>query len=266
MDLIFKQKLCRLQKGYNTNVNATENVMANIRSHTLEKLTNAVLEELNHQGYCVIDKFHKEDKALAILREVESIHAKGDMHNGQLASTVTSENIRGDLVKWVDGKVKGTEDIVFHMCRMDALLRRLNKMISYYTIEGRTQAMVACYPGAETRYRKHVDNPSQDGRCITTHYYLNMNYDRTVNGGVLRLYPHGGNEFVDIEPILNRLVLFWSDRRNPHEVLPSHTTRYAITLWYFDKEERDAERQRLRKLKEQEESKHVKSTDPKLNR
>ncbi len=229
-------------------------VLADTESYALQKLTKAVWEELNHRGYCVVDKFHTEEKALAILNEAKSMHAKGEMHNGQLASTLTSESIRGDLVKWVDGKVKGTEVIALHMRRTDALLRQLNNMISYRTIQGRTQAMVACYPGTETRYRKHVDNPNKDGRCITTVYYLNKDYDRTVNGGVLRLYPHGGDEYVDIEPILDRLVLFWSDRRNPHEVLPAHTTRYAITLWYFDKEERDAEQRRLRKLKEKEKS------------
>ena len=52
---------------------------------------------------------------------------------------------------------------------------------------------------------------------------------------VLYFYPpHGGEEYVDIELILGRLVLFWSDRRKPHEVLPVHTTRYAITLWFFE--------------------------------
>ena len=217
--------------------------------YTLKKVST-VLEELNEQGYSVIDKFHNEEKALAILDEVKNIHAKGEMHKGRLASTLSSQNIRGDFVMWVNGNVKGAENIALHMRRTDALLRQLNKIISYHRIEGRTQAMVACYPGAETRYRKHVDNPYQDGRCITTLYYLNKDYDRTVNGGVLRLYPHGGVEYVDIEPILDRLVLFWSDGRSPHEVLPAHTLRYAITLWYFDKDERDVEHRRLNKLKE----------------
>ena len=49
-----------------------------------------------------------------------------------------------------------------------------------------------------------------------------------MDGGVLRLYPHGGEAYVDIEPILDRLFLFWSDRRNPHEVLPAHTTRLVL--------------------------------------
>lgn len=44
-------------------------------------------------------------------------------------------------------------------------------------------------------------------------------------GGILKLYPGGGEKAVRILPILDRLLLFWSDRRNPHEVEPSHDIR-----------------------------------------
>ena len=43
----------------------------------------------------------------------------------------------------------------------------------------------------------------------------------------------------DIEPKFDRLIFFWSDKRNPHEVQPAHKTRYAITVWYFDANERE---------------------------
>lgn len=86
------------------------------------------------------------------------------------------------------------------------------------------------------------------------------------HGGLLRIFPEGKAQFADIEPKFDRLLLFWSDRRNPHEVQPAHTTRsaskpfhctrsddpvcfvvnhcpnclcrYAITVWYFDADER----------------------------
>uniref|UniRef100_A0A914Y616 Prolyl 4-hydroxylase alpha subunit Fe(2+) 2OG dioxygenase domain-containing protein n=1 Tax=Panagrolaimus superbus TaxID=310955 RepID=A0A914Y616_9BILA len=43
---------------------------------------------------------------------------------------------------------------------------------------------------------------------------------------------------MDIDPQADRLVFFWSDRRNPHEVLPVFRPRYAITIWYFDQAEK----------------------------
>lgn len=110
------------------------------------------------------------------------------------------------------------------------------------------QAMVACYPGSGTHYVKHVDNPNRDGRCITAIYYLNLHWDVNAFGGLLRIFPEGCNDRVaDIEPIFDRILFFWSDRRNPHEVQPAHRTRYAITLWYLDARERESALKRYQK-------------------
>ena len=98
--------------------------------------------------------------------------------------------------------------------------------------------MVACYPGLGTRYVKHVDNPDGDGRCITATYYLNPHWDSDKNGGMLRVYPQN-MPVLDIAPQFDRILFFWSDRRNPHAVQPAHRTRYAITLWYHDATERE---------------------------
>lgn len=61
-----------------------------------------------------------------------------------------------------------------------------------------------------------------------------------------RIFPEHGGTVADIEPKFDRIIFFWSDRRNPHEVQPAHRTRYAITVWYFDAEERETARNRYR--------------------
>ncbi|XP_037301678.1 egl nine homolog 1-like [Manduca sexta] len=114
-----------------------------------------------------------------------------------------------------------------------------NGKMGDYIINGRTKAMVACYPGSGSHYVKHVDNPNKDGRCITAIYYLNLDWDVKRCGGLLRVFPEDTNQVADIAPIFDRMLFFWSDRRNPHEVQPAYSTRYAITLWYFDAQERE---------------------------
>lgn len=47
-----------------------------------------------------------------------------------------------------------------------------------------------------------------------------------VHGGMLRIFPNDERkEAADIAPTFDRLLFFWSDRRNPHEVQPSFRTR-----------------------------------------
>uniref|UniRef100_A0A672HUC0 hypoxia-inducible factor-proline dioxygenase n=1 Tax=Salarias fasciatus TaxID=181472 RepID=A0A672HUC0_SALFA len=104
----------------------------------------------------------------------------------------------------------------------------------------------ACYPGNGAGYVRHVDNPNGDGRCITCIYYLNKNWDVKEQGGLLQIYPEGKNVVANIEPLFDRLLVFWSDRRNPHEVKPAYATRYAITVWYFDAKERTEAKEKYR--------------------
>lgn len=226
----------------------------------LDKICQYVIRDMDKYGVCVVDKFLGKERGLKVLGEVLNMYSAGLFQDGQLVSNKGSANdlktIRGDEIIWLDGKEEQCENIGTLISQVDAIIMRANKMhnngkIGNYTITGRTKAMVACYPGHGSHYVKHVDNPNRDGRCITAIYYLNRDWDVKENGGLLRIFPEGWRDQVaNIEPLFDRILFFWSDRRNPHEVQPAFKTRYAITLWYFDAEERNQACRRYQRERE----------------
>ncbi|KAK7104464.1 hypothetical protein V1264_019177 [Littorina saxatilis] len=218
------------------------NAYVDILKSRFSVIAQYVVKCLNTYNLCVIDGFLGEVTGKEILGEVNQLHHLGIMQKGQLvhshASTSASDNIRGDVITWVDGRENICENIQYLVSCMDAVVKNCSSLLEGYTINERTKAMVACYPGNSTGYVRHVDNPNSDGRCITCIYYLNQNWDVRRDGGMLRIYPEDTETVANIEPKFDRLLFFWSDRRNPHEVLPALRERYAITVWYYEAEER----------------------------
>ncbi|RXG51626.1 Egl nine-like protein 1 [Armadillidium vulgare] len=200
----------------------------------LSNVTSYVLRDLNQYGFCAVDNFLGNERALKVLSEVMKLHSLGVLSDGQVVSRQVQAKdtgmIRGDKITWVSGIEKGCETIRQLVTTIDSVIACANKhneagKLSNYNINFRTRAMVACYPGGGTRYVKHIDNPNKDGRCVTAIYYINKNW-KPPDGGVLRIYAEDlGNRYAQIEPIFDRMLFFWSDRRNPHEVLPSVSTR-----------------------------------------
>lgn len=53
-----------------------------------------------------------------------------------------------------------------------------------------------------------------------------MDFNLQESGGLLRIFPEGwSHQVADIDPLFDRVIFFWSDRRNPHEVQPAFKTR-----------------------------------------
>ncbi|XP_035772758.1 uncharacterized protein LOC118456264 [Anopheles albimanus] len=219
----------------------------------LHEACTSLIRDMNEYGVCVLDNFLGRERGLEVLNEVTGMYSSGVFRDGQLVSNRGGKNlrhIRGDKITWIDGQEPGCSSVGYLINRVDAVITCCKRMknngkLGSYNIKERTKAMVACYPGSGSHYVKHVDNPNRDGRCITAIYYLNLDWDVRESGGLLRIFPEGCNDRVaDIEPLFDRILFFWSDRRNPHEVQPAHRTRYAITLWYLDAEERESARLR----------------------
>ncbi|CAD7092278.1 unnamed protein product [Hermetia illucens] len=220
-----------------------------------EDLCRIIIDDMNTYGLSVVDDFLGMDRGLQILNEVHKMYASGVFRDGQLVSNNIQDRdqrtIRSDKITWVKGTEEGCSNIGYLINQIDAVVGLANTMknnglLSNYRIRERTKAMVACYPGSGAHYVMHVDNPNKDGRVITAIYYLNLNWDTQRSGGVLRIFPEHGGSIADIEPKFDRIIFFWSDRRNPHEVQPAHRTRYAITVWYFDAIERERALNRCR--------------------
>ncbi|PAV58940.1 hypothetical protein WR25_10483 [Diploscapter pachys] len=222
----------------------------------LKSIAESVIDNLNAYGWAVVDNFLGEDHCKFTSLEIESLYNGGLFSAGQVMEKKAKDqhhvmDIRSDQIYWYDGIDKRAENastVRLLISMIDSVIQCLKSQVKPYDIAGRSKAMIAIYPGNGTRYVKHVDNPSKDGRCITTIYYCNENWDVEKDGGNLRLYPDTSKTHVDVEPRADRLIFFWSDRRNPHEVMPVYRPRFAITIWYMDREERQKAQLREQEL------------------
>lgn len=63
----------------------------------------------------------------------------------------------------------------------------------------------------------------------------NPHWDSAAHGGLIRLFDRldGAAPYTELEPVGDRLLLFWSDLI-VHEVLPSRgeAHRYTFTFWF----------------------------------
>ncbi|KAI6230833.1 Oxoglutarate iron-dependent oxygenase domain containing protein [Aphelenchoides fujianensis] len=221
----------------------------------LKYIAEHVIRSLNEYGWAVVDNFLGKAHCRYTYREVEELYERGLFREGQLVEgkepdpATSAKDIRSDKIYWFDSAECRAQDAVtirLLVSMIDSVIVHFSKRIPPYSIGGRSRAMIACYPGSGTRYVKHVDNPIRDGRCITSIYYCNDDWLLSRDGGTLRLYPETSQVPMDIDPQADRLVFFWSDHRNPHEVLPVFRPRYAITIWYFDESEKKEALERQR--------------------
>ena len=196
-------------------------------------------------GFCVIENFINFELAEWVLQDCLSKYEESSQFSsGQVSeddmdpSKTEDEKVRQDDVCWLeenDAKTPNVKDLVKFLDQLAVSLTSSGKL-ERCDIRSRTKPMISCFPGNGTCYKRHVDNPNKDGRKLTFTYYLNKNYVRE-DGGILRIHKENSQTF-DFEPHFGRLVIFWSDSRTVHEVLPCYSSLLSITLWYFDVTER----------------------------
>ena len=197
----------------------------------------SIASELSSAHYCIVDNFVPASTP-SLRATLVSMKESGALKPGEVSGGLRSET-RGDLMKWVSTEageqppalyalLSSIDDLVGALSRQPLLRDDLggDKMLI------RHEMQCTCYPGNGARYVRHVDDAlAHRGRILTCIAYANPAW-QPPHGGALRLHVKSGAK--DIEPIDGRLILFWSDSRCPHEVLPAHRERYAVSVWFSD--------------------------------
>lgn len=196
-------------------------------------LTGADVAALGERGALVRDGFLGEPAALALHREAAALAAAGRLRPAGVsrgAGYRFDADIRGDEIAWVAPEEAPPALAALH-ARFVALRDALNRE-AWLGLD-RLDVQLARYPGGGARYRRHRDAfPGRSSRRVTAIYYLNPGW-RPEAGGRLRLYL--GESTLDVEPVLDRLVVFLSERVE-HEVLPAIAPRLAVTAWFYGRD------------------------------
>jgi len=208
------------------------------------------VDSLITNNYAVIDDFLAPDELAALHKEVAALYTDGRMKDGEIGTNAMGNSgevrrdMRTDKMVWMEGSETFVQTYLKrHIRRSDIFAQKINILLTSIGDKdswqgvGRSKIMATCYPGNGARYVAHYDNPNRNGRKLTMILYLTSAWV-PADGGVLRMKTNGVQ--VDVAPLAGRLMCFWSDRRCPHEVLSTESSknRYAITIWYMTTSER----------------------------
>jgi SM-20-related protein len=190
--------------------------------------SDAEIAQLGEQGFFLRDRFLGEASALALREAVEALREGGRFLPAGLSrggAYRIDPAVRGDAITWLAPELPGLEDL---FSSFTALRDGLNEA-AYLGLD-RFDVQAAFYPGEGAHYARHRDAfPGQGNRRLTAICYLNPAW-RPEHGGALRLFLDTGP--LDVAPVLDRLVVFLSERVE-HEVLPAYAPRLAATAWFY---------------------------------
>ena len=131
--------------------------------------------------------------------------------------------IRSDMTYWLDKQRDQKLQVFFEL--IEELMEKLKREL-FLSLQG-YEFHFALYPPGGF-YKPHLDQfDARSNRMISFIIYLNPNW-KAGDGGELRI--HKKERKIDIEPIMNRAVLFRSDTVL-HEVLSATKPRRSLTGW-----------------------------------
>lgn len=187
-------------------------------------LTDAEVIHLGHGGVVVRDGAFGTALARAAHDQLSSWLQDERLSPAGTGRRGLSTRHRGDLTCWVEDD--GAEPLHSVFQAFFDLMPMLSSDLRIGLQRFAVQA--ACYQDGAA-YHRHVDAfRGEPSRRVTVIWYVNPDWVPEI-GGALRVWIDGAHS--DIHPVLDRVVVFLSDRVE-HEVLPAEGPRFAITAWY----------------------------------
>lgn len=187
-----------------------------------------IAHNIGTQRFHIIDEFLEEEHYHSLRNMANELKQQNLFRNakiGQHLQAQQNDKIRSDQIFWIDAD-SPSPSIQAYLKKLVCLGNILNQTMYLGLVEFETHFAIYL-PG--TFYRKHVDQfESTKTRKISFVYYLNETW-QTEFGGELLLYNIEDKLIQSISPVGNRLVCF--DSELPHEVHPTHQTRFSITGW-----------------------------------
>ncbi|NNH86745.1 2OG-Fe(II) oxygenase [Acinetobacter terrae] len=178
-----------------------------------------IVEDLDQQGFTIIDNAYPQDYVLALAEECTS--NLNHFRDAAIQSGVVSK-IRSDHILWISDELEIAQHHIEILKEISQLLNR-----NFYLGIKEVEAHFACYNAGEY-YALHRDNPQgKNGRIISTVYYLHEDWQDNW-GGELHLEDKNG-QWHTIPPKPNRIAMFQSDLL--HEVIKAKHQRLSITAW-----------------------------------
>ena len=183
--------------------------------------------QLETSGYVIIPSALPADLVDSLLLNFKSLSGAEFQQagTGRAGDYHLSKGIRGDEIRWIDGRYPATRT---YLEWIEALRLSLNRHLFLGLFD--YECHYACYPRGAF-YRKHIDAfKGETNRVLSTVLYLNPIWE-TQDGGELILYSNSGERLETILPKYGRMVIFLS-KVFPHEVLPVKKPRYSIAGWF----------------------------------
>lgn len=232
----------------------------------VKKSSKSIIQQLSlndRYSYAVIDNLLGSKLCLTYRQEAKSLYERNLMEIS--TSTKTQDDKIIEYSKYnvystqlIGGSTYYDSPRLHEYCTM--MIKTLSLIINdvmpsvHLSHQFASNKLAVCI-GNGSKYDKHYDNMGgNDNRKLTVLYYMNKTW-RKQCGGEFRLYlpqnpdfkpsrdqdqiltDEDGYRYIDIEPIADRLLCFWSDSLI-HSVQPSFAPRgdvdhrYALTNWF----------------------------------